>query len=205
MLKKINRQELREVIEEALWEVLREQTGDQTVLQTSAQEIVGKFPTLRQTLINLLTLEYEYFVKDVQWVAPKPTTFRILLKNDQGFHLKWTGRTFEAQITGKRFYLSKIDEFQQALDRLNDLLKYGPITTGQDEEFEEGDREDFGGGGGGGGDFPGAEGGGEFPEGEPPAEGGEEEAGAPEGEESTLPDSDEVEFEEPGESPDEEF
>ena len=93
------------------------------------------------------------------------------------------GKGFEAQIEGKKYYLDKLPEYQQALDKINDLLKNGPITTG-----EEPGGEDFAGaepaaGGGGGGDFPGGETGGggeaaaEFGAEEAP-EGGGEEAGA---------------------------
>ena len=166
----MNKKELREIIEEAYYEVLEEQA----VLRTSAEEIIGKFPTVRKTLIDLFTKEYDFFVKDIQWIAPKPTTFKIVLDNDQLMYLKWMGKGFEAEIAGKKYYLGKVDEFQQALDKVNELLKYA--APGEAEEPAE---DEFGGdafgGGGGGGDFGGEEG----------PEAGEEE----------------VEFEEPGEEP----
>ena len=66
------------------------------------------------------------------------------------------GKGFEAQIEGKKYYLNDLPDYQQALDKLNDLLKNGPIS--QDEEPGG---EEFGapaepapaaGGGGGGGE-----------------------------------------------------
>ena len=60
-----------------------------------------------------------------------------------------------------KYFLNTLPEYQQALDKINDILKTGPITTG-----EEPGGEDFAGapepaaGGGGGGDFPGGEAGG---------------------------------------------
>jgi hypothetical protein len=169
---------LREIIEEALVEVLREQA----VLQTSSQEILGKFPTLRKTLTALLTTEFESFVQEVQWIAPKPTTFRVVLKNNDHFFMKWMGKGFEAQIAGKKYYLGSLPEYQQALDKLNELLRYEPI--GVDKETEPAD----------GGDFdtefsePGLGGGGAPSDIEEPTEPG-------------LEGGDEVEFEEPAEEP----
>jgi hypothetical protein len=121
---------LRSIIEEAFVEVLREQE----VLKTSSQEILGKFPTLKKTLESLLTAEFNSFVQEVQWVAPKPTTFRVVLKNNDLFFLKWMGKGFEAQIAGKKYYLGSLPEYQQALDKLNELLRYEPI--GVDKETE---------------------------------------------------------------------
>jgi hypothetical protein len=187
----MNKYELREIIEDVVYEVLREQEGEGAVLEDATDEILGKFPTLHRTLVSLMTDDFRTFVQDVQWVAPKPTTFKVLLKNGQMFHLKWLGKGFEAQIAGKRYYIAKVNDFQQALDKLNDLLKYGPVKGPEEEgEAEVGDGFEAG-GSGGGGDFPGEEGGG--------GEEGGEEAPAEE------PGEAEVEFEEPGESPDEEL
>jgi len=174
----MNRNELKDIIFEAYVEVLREQEA----LETGTEELLRKFPTLHRTMVNLMTREFENFIEDIQWVAPKPTTFKIVLKNDQVFFLKWTGKGFEAQIGGKRYYLKNLPEFQQAVDKLSEYLKYTPSQTSGEEGFEDGGADDAG-FGGTGGDFPGEEGG--------------EDLGGEEGEE-------EVEFEEPGEEPEEE-
>ena len=157
--KKITKEEVQQLMLEAYVEVLQEQEG--AVLKTSTQEILGKFPTVKKTLTSLFTSEFPEFVTDVRWVVPKPSTFAIDLKNGQSFNIKWMGKGFQAQIEGKKYYLDTLPEYQQALDKINDLLKNGPITQG-----EEPGGEDFAGapepaaGGGGGGDFPGGEAGG---------------------------------------------
>ena len=46
-----------------------------------------KFPELKAVIIDLLTYEFDSFLSSIDWVAPKPTTFRINLKNDQEFYL----------------------------------------------------------------------------------------------------------------------
>jgi hypothetical protein len=154
----MSKKELKEIMLEAYVEVLQEEEG--AVLKTSTQEILGKFPTVKKTLISLFTREYPEFITDVRWVVPKPSTFAIDLKNGQSFNIKWMGKGFEAQVEGKKYFLNDLAEYQQALDKINDILKTGPITTG-----EEPGGEDFAGaepaaGGGGGGDFPGGEAGG---------------------------------------------
>jgi len=175
---KLTKEQLKEVMLEAYVEVLREE--ENAVLETSSEEILGKFPTVKKTIVSLFTQEYPEFVKDVRWVVPKPSTFAIDLKNGQSFNIKWMGKGFEAQVEGKKYYLNTLPEYQQALDKINDLLKNGPITTGEEpggEEFGAAPAEPAA-AGGGGGDFPGAEAGGAE---EAPAEPGAEEfAGAEE-------------------------
>jgi hypothetical protein len=160
----MSKKELKEIMLEAYVEVLQEEEG--AVLKTSTQEILGKFPTLKKTIVSLFTQEFPEFVTDVRWVVPKPSTFAVDLKNGQSFNIKWMGKGFEAQIEGKKYYLDTLPEYQQALDKLNDLLKNGPITTGEEPGGEEfgAPAEPAAAGGGGGGDFPGGEaGGGEEP------------------------------------------
>lgn len=170
----ITKSKLKEIILEAYVEVLRE--AEAPALKTSTQEILGKFPTLKKQIVQLLTQEYDEFVEDVKWTVPKPSTFKVVLKNGQTFDLKWTGKGFDATIEGKGYFLNNVSEYQQALDALGRIMKDGPITQG-----EEPGGEDFAAeppaGGGGGGDFPGGEAGAEET---PTEEPGAEEFGGPE-------------------------
>ena len=61
-------------------------------------------------------------------------------------------RISKHRYLGKKYSLGKIDEFQQALDKLARLYQEAPLK-GAGEEGGEGAEADFG-GGGGGGDFP---------------------------------------------------
>lgn len=124
---------IKEIILEAYIEVLREQ---EEVLTTSSEEILGKFPTLKKQLINLFTKDFETFVKDVKWVAPRPSTFEVVLNNDTSFNLKWTGKGFLATIEGKRYSLNYTSDFQQALDRLNRMLQQS-VAQPDKEETED--------------------------------------------------------------------
>jgi len=144
-----------------------EKAGEETVLEDATDTMLGKFPTLKQAIVKLQTEDFKEFVDTIDWISPRPTSFRVNLKNGQDYILKWTGKTFEAQILGKKYLLSNIADYQQALDKLTILYKEAPMK-GAGEEGGEFDA-DTGGGGGGGGDFPGGEGG---------AEGGEDLGGA---------------------------
>ena len=127
--------------------------GPETVLEDATDTILAKFPTLRAAIIKLQTEDFKEFVDTVDWISPRPTSFRVNLKNGQDYILKWTGKTFEAQIMGKRYLLSNIAEYQQAIDKLALLYREAPMK-GAGEEGGDFDA-DTGGGGGGGGDFPG--------------------------------------------------
>ena len=163
-----------EVIQESLLDQLNEEEPEEeptpeeepdmdapqdTVLEDATDKILGKFPTLRIALTKLQTEQFKEFVESIDWISPRPTSFRINLKNGQDYILKWMGDGFQAQIQGKRYYINKIDDYQQALDRLEVLYRESPMKgAGEGEPVDT----DTGGGGGGGGDFPGgdAEGGG---------------------------------------------
>lgn len=178
-------------------EVTPEEEGDDegAVLEDATDTILGKFPTLKAAIVKLQTDDFKEFVDKIDWISPRPTSFRINLKNGQDYILKWTGKTFEAQIMGKKYLLSNIADYQQALDKLAVLYKEAPMTGAGEEPA---DVDTGGGGGGGGGDFPGddAAGGGE--------EGGEDlgadDAGGEEGGGADLG-GEEIDFEEPAEEP----
>ena len=102
-----------------------------------------KFPELKAVIVDLLTPEYDNFVASIDWVAPRPSTFRINLKNDQLFYLIYGKRSFIAQIEGKKYYLLNLPEEQHAAESIARILKYGVKTEeggkdGEGFEPEEG-------------------------------------------------------------------
>lgn len=154
------------------------EAGDQ--LPDATDQMLAKFPTLKHALIRLHSEQYPEFVAGIEWVSPKPTMFRIKLTNGQDYTLKWLGKDFEANISGKDYYLGQLVGFQQALRKLSDLYQEGPIPGEGEETGEEGpdsDRASRGRGGDfpGGADFGGPEGGEESSEaGEENSEAGDE-------------------------------
>ena len=98
-----------------------------------------KFPELKAVIVDLLTPEYDNFIASIDWVAPRPTTFRINLKNDQLFYLIYGKRSFIAQVEGKKYYLLNLPEEQHAAEAIARILRYGIKT----EEGEEGMEDDL--------------------------------------------------------------
>jgi len=84
-----------------------------------------KFPELKAVIIDLLTSDFDSFLSSIDWVAPRPTTFRINLKNDQNFYLIWSTRSWIAQIEGKKYYLLNLPEEQRAAEAIARILRYG--------------------------------------------------------------------------------
>ena len=96
--------------------------------------ILTKFPALKQVIINLLTEQYEDFISDIYWVAPRPTTFKIILANNQIFYLIYTERSWIAKVEGKKYYLLNLPEEQRAAESISRILSYG---GGDEEEVDK--------------------------------------------------------------------
>tara|TARA_R100000900_G_scaffold95640_1_gene74175 strand:+ start:315 stop:788 length:474 start_codon:yes stop_codon:yes gene_type:complete len=103
-----------------------------------------KFPELKAVIVDLLTPEYDNFVASIDWVAPRPSTFRINLKNDQIFYLIYGKRSFIAQIEGKKYYLLNLPEEQHAAESIARILRYG-VKAEEGEEGGEGFEPEAGG------------------------------------------------------------
>ena len=99
-----------------------------------------KFPELKEVLVDLLTNDYNHFLSSIDWVAPRPTTFRINLKNDQEFYLIYTEKSWIAQVQGKKYYLKNLPEEERAAKSIANILRYGL----KDEEPIDGEMDEFG-------------------------------------------------------------
>ena len=88
-----------------------------------------KFPELKKVIVDLLTHEFDNFIASIDWVAPRPTTFRINLKNDFNFYLIYTKRSWIAQVEGKKYYLLNLPEQERATDAISRVLRYGAPGT----------------------------------------------------------------------------
>lgn len=84
-----------------------------------------KFPELKKVIVDLLTPEYDNFLASIDWVAPRPTTFRINLENGQNFYLIYGKRSWVAQVAGKKYYLLNLPEEERAAESIANLLRYG--------------------------------------------------------------------------------
>jgi len=121
---------------------IRSLAPDVVQKRTRAEEVaveydeLTKFPELKQILIDLLTNEFDMFLSSIDWVAPRPTTFRINLKNNQDFYLMYGKRSWIAQVEGKKYYLLNLPEEERAAEAISRILRYGAkeIESAQTDE-----------------------------------------------------------------------
>jgi hypothetical protein len=99
--------------------------------------LLTQFPTLKTVIVNLLTDQYKNFIKDIWWVAPKPTTFKVILENDQFFYLIYTGKSWVAKVEGKKYYLNNVSEEQRAAQSISNILMYGASINNKEEASSE--------------------------------------------------------------------
>ena len=102
--------------------------GGEVTLDAEKFPVLVKFPKLKEVIIDLLTDQYEVFMTGIEWVAPRPTTFRIILGNDENFMLIYTERSWIAQVEGKKYYLLNLGEEEQAAQAISRILAYGQKT-----------------------------------------------------------------------------
>jgi len=121
-----------------LKEVERMQPNIQSFENDPMGFILKKYPTMAKTLEMLMSDAYKDYITGIYIVAPKPTTFRIVLHNDQELFLTFMGKAYEANVAGKRFYLQTIGEKERCMNAITRLLMMGnPITTKGPEKGEE--------------------------------------------------------------------
>jgi|TARA_R100000406_G_scaffold52951_1_gene36042 hypothetical protein len=106
---------------------------------------IQKFPPLREIIVNLLTNEFDSFIESIDWVAPRPTTFRINLLNGENFLLMYTIKSWIGQVSGKKYYLLNLDEEERCALAINRLLRVGPASGAEVEgETDAGAEADTG-------------------------------------------------------------
>ncbi len=87
--------------------------------------IIQKYPSLDATMADLLTNEYRDYVTGIYIIAPKPTTFRILLHNGQEFYLIYGPKAYIVKVAGKKYNLMNMTEEQFATKAIAQLLELG--------------------------------------------------------------------------------
>lgn len=131
----MTKEELKEKIRGLALEVVKDKKkADYAAVE---YDELTKFPELKDILVGLLTADFDPFLSSIDWVAPRPTTFRINLKNGQEFYLIWMRRSWIAQVEGKKYYLLNLPEEQNAAEAIARILRYGPTGEEEDEGGSE--------------------------------------------------------------------
>jgi len=87
------------------------------------------YPELKAVIVSLLTPDFDKFLESVDWVAPRPSTFRVNLLNGENFVLFYDPRSWIAQVEGKKYYLLNLDEEEMAAKSVSRILTYGGKTA----------------------------------------------------------------------------
>lgn len=135
-LSKESIQQLRGIVSNEANEFVQEQADEVISFESNPLEyILNKYPSLTDTLSDLLTDYFRDYVTGVFVVAPKPTTFKILLHNGQMFFLTYGPKSWIAKVAGKRYYLLNLNEEESAIEAIARLLELGrpPGAQGPDE------------------------------------------------------------------------
>ena len=89
------------------------------------QYILYSYPTLKDSLEQLLTKDFLDYITGIYIIAPVPTTFKVILHNNQFFYMIYMGRTWVAKVSGKKYYLLNVGERGRATEAIARLLMMG--------------------------------------------------------------------------------
>ncbi len=126
----MTKEEFKERIKGLAFEVIKDRKRAE--IASVEYDELTKFPELKKIIVTLLTADFDPFLSSIDWVAPRPTTFRINLRNDQNFYLIWMGRSWIAQIEGKKYYLLNLPEEERAVEAIARMLRYGAPDSGEE-------------------------------------------------------------------------
>ena len=144
----MNKHQLRSLIKKTIVGKLQRQG----INKYKEYKVLNHVPDLISILTDLLSPQFNLFVRDIEWVAPKPPTFRVVLENDQKFYLIDYGRSWMAEVEGKQYYLLNLGEEEMAMSAIARILRYGkPVNADMGDEFASGGSTGGGSGSTGGG------------------------------------------------------
>lgn len=139
--KPINEQkmEFKKLLKEELENAIQSQKKETLTFESDPIEyIIQRYPSLDATMIDLMTNTYRDYLTGIYVMAPKPTTFKILLHNGQSFYLIYNPKAYIAKISGKQYHLMSLKDEEYAVKAISRLLLMGipPSAPGPDGEVE---------------------------------------------------------------------
>lgn len=132
----MDKNKAKKIVERLIKEELTPNTLIPSFEENPIQYITTKYPSLRKQLVDLLTERFTDYITGIYVMAPKPTTFKIVLHNNQEFFLIYLGKSYQCKVEGKKYYMNTLAEKQAATLAIADLLQLGPPigTEGPDKE-----------------------------------------------------------------------
>ena len=128
---------LRQLIKEELEDFISSKEAI-TFEDNPLEFIIQKYPSLDASLNDLLTESYRDYITGIYVIAPKPTTFKILLHNGQEFYMIYGPRAYTVKVAGKKYNLINLNEEEFAIKAIANLLELGmpPGSTGPENQSE---------------------------------------------------------------------
>ena len=128
---------LRQLIKEELEDFISSKEAI-TFEDNPLEFIIQKYPSLDASLNDLLTESYRDYITGIYVIAPKPTTFKILLHNGQEFYMIYGPRAYTVKVSGKKYNLINLNEEEFAIKAIANLLELGmpPGSTGPENQSE---------------------------------------------------------------------
>ena len=139
---------LEKYIKVAVRKALKEQEEQQRKAE-KAMYLVYRFPGLKKVMENLMSPSFGRYVSNIDVVAPKPTTFKVLLVNGQDFNIKYLGKNkWNVKVAGKQYHPDNLGESERCSQAIADLLElnYAP-AEGKEQTSPGGGPEPSTGGG----------------------------------------------------------
>ena len=99
--------------------------------------ILFKFPNIKIVLTELLTTTFSDYINNIYVMAPKPTTFKVVLKNKQDFLIIYNERSYIVKVSGKKYYMLNLSERERAIKAVADLLNSKRFITSKVEEDDD--------------------------------------------------------------------
>jgi hypothetical protein len=133
----VDKKEFIQLLEQEIEDFVQTQAEKIVSFEDDPKEyILQKYPSLKETLIDLMTDSFDEYITGIFVMAPKPTTFKVLLHNGQHFFLIYAKDSYIAKISGKKYYLSDLGAEEYAIKSIADLLTMGmpPGAEGPDQE-----------------------------------------------------------------------
>lgn len=103
-------------------------------------KLLQNHPELIPILSDLMTADFPIFVKDIEWLSPKPATYKVILENGQFFYLYDLERSWVAEVSGKKHYLLSLGEETMASNAISRLLKI-TMQGGEGDDWGSEDEE----------------------------------------------------------------
>ena len=119
--------------------LLEEQEEAPSTFEDNPMEfILRKYVSLNAILTELMTSSYREYIDGIYIMAPKPTTFKVVFKNEQHVFLTYMGPAYEASVSGKNYYLLNIGEKERCMLAISKILRGGsPIPNKGPEGAEQ--------------------------------------------------------------------